>query len=331
MCFARPGYLFVLWLIVPLVAFAVYGARRKLSLWKKIDSGGGGYGILPALNFRKFVLRRVMLLLSVALMILSMAGPELCSGQKPVRQKGIDVVFMLDISNSMLARDVMPDRLTRAKSELLQISRSVGEGRKALLLFAGAPVVQCPLTGDEGDFEILLDMASPDLIASQGTDYRRAFETALRLSASGSGSAGNETVLVLASDGEDHGDDLGDIAATMKAQGVYLHVIGVGGAQPVPIPMPGGSKRDRQGQVVMTSFRPDLLAGFIKSSDGRFYYSSSDSPVHDAVASAIAEEAATARWVMVPAARVPVHKEVILASLLLFVAGSMISDVRRSG
>jgi len=331
MCFARPGYLIALWLIVPLVGIAVYGARRKLSLWKKIDASGGGAGILPAMNRRKFVLRRIMLLLSVALMILSMAGPELCSGQKPVRQKGIDVVFMLDISNSMLARDVFPDRLTRAKTELLQISRRVGEGRKALLLFAGAPVVQCPLTSDEGDFEILLDMATPDLTASQGTDYRRAFETALRLSSSGSGSAGNETVLVLASDGEDHGDDLGDIAATMKAQGVYLHVIGVGGVQPVPIPMPGGPKRDRQGQVVMTSFRPDLLAGLIKVADGRYYFSTPDSAVHDAVVSNIAEEAARARWIMVPAARVPVHKEAVLAALLFFVAGSMMSDVRRSG
>jgi Ca-activated chloride channel family protein len=174
-------------------------------------------------------------------------------------------------------------------------------------------------------------MATPDLIASQGTDYRRAFETALRLSGSGSGSSGNEMVLVLASDGEDHGDDLGDIAATMKAQGVYLHVIGVGGAQPVPIPMPGGAKRDRQGQVVMTSFRPDLLAGLIKASDGRFYYSSPDSPVHDAVASSVAEEAVTARWIMVPAERLPVHKEAIFAALLLFVAGSMMSDARRSG
>lgn len=329
MCFAKPGYLILLWVLVPLSVLVFYGVRRKLSLWKKIDATGGISGILPAMSFRKLVLRRLMMLLSAALMIVSMAGPQLCSGQKPVRQKGIDVVFMLDISNSMLARDIAPDRLTRAKSELLQISQSLGEGRKALLLFAGTPVVQCPLTDDEEDFEILLDMAAPDLITTQGTDYRRAFETALRLADSGEQASGNETVLVLCSDGEDHGYDLGDIAETLKKRGIYLHVIGVGGVQPVPIPMPGGPKRDAQGKVVLTAFRPELLAGLIKTADGKFYYSRPDAPVHDAVAADIAAEAASARWIMTPGQRVPVHGETIFAALLLFVTGSMMTDVRR--
>lgn len=330
MCFARPGYLVLLWLIVPLIALVVYGARRKLLVWKRLDAGGGVSGVLPALSFRKFLLRRVLLLVSSALMLLAAAGPELCSGQKPVRRKGVDVIFMLDVSNSMYARDVAPDRLSRARSELLMISRSRSEGRKALLLFAGAPVVQCPLTGDEEDFEMLLDMATPDLIASQGTDYRRAFEAALRLAESGRGATGSETVLVLASDGEDHGAGLDDIAESLKRQGVHLHVIGVGSAQPVPIPMPGGTKLDRSGRVVMTAFRPDLLASFIKAADGSFYYSRPEAPVHDAVSADIAAESATAGWVTVPGNRVPVHQELVSAALLLFVAASMMSDVRES-
>ena len=329
MCFSRPGYLILLWVLIPLSVLVFYGVRRKVSLWKKIDATGGIAGILPSMSFRKLLLRRLMLLFSVAMMIVSIAGPQLCSGQKPVRQKGIDVVFMLDISNSMLARDIAPDRLGRAKSELLQISRSLGEGRKALLLFAGAPVVQCPLTSDEEDFETLLDMATPDLISAQGTDYRRAFETALKLADSGRVASGSETVLVLCSDGEDHGIDLGDIAETMKKQGVYLHVIGLGGVQPVQIPMPGGAKRDQQGRVVLTSFRPELLASLIKSANGKFYYSRPDAPVQEAVAADIADEAATARWIMVPGQRVPIHEETILAALLLFVSGSMMTDVRR--
>jgi Ca-activated chloride channel family protein len=189
--------------------------------------------------------------------------------------------------------------------------------------------VQCPLTGDEEDFEILLDMATPDLLALQGTDYRRAFEMALRLADAAKGASGGETVLVLCSDGEDHGDDLADIAAKMKSQGVHLHVIGVGGARPVPIPMPNGPKRDSEGRVVLTSFRPDLLAGLIKTAEGKFYYSRPEAQVHNAVTADIAEELAAARWVMAPAERVPVHEETILAALVLFVSGSMMTDVRR--
>ena len=329
MCFSKPGLLALLWLIAPLAALVLYGIGRKRSLWKKLDATGGGAGILPAVSVRKLVSRRLMLLLSAALMIVSIAGPQLCIGQKPIRQKGIDVIFLLDISNSMLARDTAPDRLGRAKSELLQISRSLGEGRKALLLFAGAPVVQCPLTSDEEDFETLLDLASPDLITAQGTDYRRAFETALKLADAGRGASGSEKVLVLCSDGEDHGIDLGDIAETMRKQGVYLHVIGIGGVQPVQIPMPGGPKRDAEGRVVLTSFRPELLTSIIKTANGKFYYSRPDAPVHDAVSADIAAEAASARWIMVPGQRVPVHGEMIFVALLFFVSGSIMTDVKR--
>ncbi|MBN1928107.1 MAG: VWA domain-containing protein, partial [Chlorobiaceae bacterium] len=148
MCFARPALLWLLCLAIPLVALAFHGARRKLSVWRKLDGSGGVSGVLPALSFPKIAARRVMFVASVALMLLAAAGPELCSGLKPERRKGLDVIFMLDVSNSMRATDVAPDRLSAAKSELLRISRTLGEGRKALLLFAGSPVVQCPLTGD---------------------------------------------------------------------------------------------------------------------------------------------------------------------------------------
>jgi Ca-activated chloride channel family protein len=330
MCFARPEYLIFLWLIIPVIALSAFGVRRKLNARKKID-GAGASSILPRLDLPWIIVRRVIFTAGVGLLLLAMAGPELCSGQKPLRRKGVDVVFMLDVSNSMLARDIAPDRLSRARLELLQISRSLGEGRRALLLFAGAPVVQCPLTSDQDDFEILLDMASPDLIGPQGTDYRRAFETALRLSGSSGASSGSETVLVLASDGEDHGQDLGDIAGVLRSQGVHLHAIGVGTGEAVPIPMPGGVKRDKRGEIVMTRFRPDEFGAIVQESGGRFYHSRPDAPVHDSVSSDIAAEAAVARWIMVPGQRRPVHRECILASIVLCLAGTSMSDVRRSG
>lgn len=332
MCFARPGYLALLWLMVPLIAWVLYGSRRKMAAWKIFEGGGArSNGVLPELSMTKFVLRRVVLLLSALLLLFALVGPEWCNGKKPVRRKGIDVIFMLDVSNSMYARDGGADRLARAKSELLMIGRGLGEGRKALLLFAGAPVVQCPLTGDDEDFEILLDMASPDLVSLQGTDYRRAFEMALKLADSGRGASGSETVLVLASDGEDHGVDPGGIADEMKLRGVHLHVIGIGSEQPVPIPMPGGPKLDRDGRVVMTAFRPEQLAALVKATNGRFYLSRPEAPVSGAVTADIAAEAAAAGWVMVPGERVPVRREVMSVALLLFIAWMVMSDVRGGG
>ncbi|NTW53030.1 MAG: VWA domain-containing protein [Chlorobiaceae bacterium] len=329
MCFARPDFLIFLWLVIPVIALSVFGARRKLKARRKIG-GAASSSILPRIDLLKVFARRGMLCLGTGLLILSISGPELCNGQRPLRRKGVDVVFMLDVSNSMLARDVAPDRLSRAKSELLQVSRSLGEGRKALLLFAGASVVQCPLTSDQDGFETLLDMASPDLIGPQGTDYRRAFETAIRLG-NADRSSGSEMVLVLASDGEDHGQDFEDVAGVLKRQGIHLHAIGVGTGEPAAIPMPDGPKRDRQGQLVMTRFRPDVFGAMVRKAGGNFYHSRPEAPVHDFVSSDIAAEAAAARWIMVPAQRRPIHRECILAAILLCIAGTAMTDVVTPG
>ncbi|NTV24648.1 MAG: VWA domain-containing protein [Chlorobiaceae bacterium] len=335
MCFSRPEYLPFLWLVIPSLLFALYGARRKLRIRQRIAGGTADPSIVPEFRFFRLFTRRAMYCAAIALFFFAMAGPELCSGERPERRRGADVVFMLDVSTSMFARDVAPDRLSRAKAEILQISRGFGEGRRALLLFAATPVVQCPLTTDQELFETLLDVSSPDQVEAQGSVYRRAFDAARNLFDEARRQNGGETVLVLAGDGEDHGNDLRAALSGLKSRGIRVYAIGVGSGAAVPIPLPATASRpetmkvDASGDVVMTSFRPGFFAELVNASGGRYYHSRPDVPVGSQVAAAIAREAAASRWVMVPGNRRPIHQPIIAAALLALFAGITTSDVSR--
>jgi Ca-activated chloride channel homolog len=335
MCFSRPEYLIYLWLVVPALAFALYGTRRKLRIRRRLAVGSSDPTIVPEYRFSRLFGRRAMFCMAIALFFFAMAGPELCRGQKPVRRTGVDVLFMLDVSTSMLARDVEPDRLSRAKSEILQISRSLDGGRRGLMLFAATPVIQCPLTNDHELFETLLDMASPDQAEAQGTVYRRAFDTARQLVSEAKRESGSNTVLVLVGDGEDHSGSLGIAVAGLKATGTGFYAIGVGSGRAVPIPLPASAgeqsflKLDSRGEVVMSAFRPDFFAQVVRASGGQFYHSRPDAPVAARVSESIARRLASSSWVMVPDNRQPIHTPVIAAGLFALFAGIATGDVSR--
>lgn len=335
MCFARPEYLPFLWLLFPAFMFAFYGARRKLRIRQRLAGGSADPAIVPEYRFSRLLARRLLFCAAIGLFFFAAAGPELCSGQKPVRRKGADVVFMLDVSSSMFARDVAPDRLGRAKAEILGISRRFGEGRRALLLFAATPVVQCPLTTDQELFETLLDMATPELVEAQGTVYRRAFAAAMQLVEGARRESAGQAVLVLAGDGEDHGRELGAAVEALKSKGVRMYAVGIGSGMPVPIPLPATAsrpaswKRDADGQVVMTRFRPEFFSEVSSESGARFYHSRPEAPVGTAVAAAIAGEASAARWVMAPANRQPLYQPVVAVAVLFLFAGIASGDLPR--
>jgi Ca-activated chloride channel family protein len=335
MNFSRPEYLAWLWLVVPSLLMAAYASRRKLRIRRRLAGTGFEHGFVSEPGFLRLFMRRVLFCASMALFFIAMAGPEMTSGLKPVRRRGSDLVFLLDVSRSMLARDIAPDRLSRAKSEILQISRSLGEGRRSLVLFAATPVVQCPMTADQELFETLLAIATPDQIESQGTVYRRAFDAALSVAGAARREGGAQTVMVLAGDGEDHAQDFNRAASEIKKRQIRLHAIGVGSGASAPIPVPvspsapAGLVRDANGQVVMTRFRPEVFLEIARETGGRYYHSQPDVPVAARVAAEITREEAASRWVMVPANRRPIHRPVIAAALLALAAGLLTGDTSR--
>ncbi len=206
--------------------------------------------------------RRFFLLTGLCWLVLALARPQWGTHEIEMRQRGTDVVIALDVSNSMLAQDVVPSRMARAKAELAEFLDDYGQGRVGLVLFAGQAFVQCPLTLDRGTAQLFLRMADTDMISTQGTAIASALETSgqLLVGGRGEGSADTRQAILLVTDGEDLEGGWREAAQTCREQGIVIVPVGVGEESGglVPDPEREGFLKDDQGSVVMS--RLDLAA-----------------------------------------------------------------------
>jgi len=332
MCFAWPDNIGYLLLLMPLAVILGYGVVRQLHAREAVIGPELIDAMMGRLSLRVLVVKKLLIFCGIALLLFALAGPRFCSGGRPVLRKGADIVFMLDVSRSMRARDVLPDRLGQAKQEITSISRAVTGGRMSILLFAASPLVQCPLTTDRDAFDALLGMASPDLIEEQGTSFRAAFELAGRLleptseDRMASGVKG-EKIVVLLSDGEDHTGEVRSAVQQLKKANVHLFVIGVGKRQSVVIPLDDagqGVKRDEHGRVIMSSFRPEFLKMLAREAAGFYFRSSAEHAVYKEVSESINRIASVSRWVMEPGEREPLYRYFVAAGLFLLLTETMV-------
>lgn len=331
MCFEWPENIGFLLLLIPLAVVLGYGVIRQMNAREEVVCPVLAASMMPFVSFRVLVVKKILIFIAVALALFSMTGPRLCNGGKPVLRKGVDIVFMLDVSRSMLARDVLPDRLSQAKFEISRISHEVRGGRRSIILFAAEPLVQCPLTSDREAFDALLGMASPDLIEQQGTGFRSALEMARSLLEPASemqiaAHTKGEKIVVLLSDGEDHSGGFITAAERLKKKGVRFFVAGVGTASPSVIPLEGSGtevRRDANGRPVTTSFNPESLRSIATAAGGTYLRSSADHLVYRDIAAAINRIAASSRWVMEPSETRPLDRYVLAAAFLLLFAETL--------
>jgi len=266
---ANPEFLVWLW-FVPLLAAVLGGSvwwarrvRRDLAdreLASRVFVGD---------RIWLHVVRIVLATLAAASVILALARPQWGDKLVPAPTRGADVVLAVDASTSMLARDAVPDRLGLARRDLRRLLDSLGPSRIGLVVFAGSAMRQIPLTEDRGALATLLDALSPDLVPRQGTDIG----SALRIAASIlSRSNAHRKVVVLVSDGGDHGSGTLDAAAEVASAGAHLWVVGVGGDAAVPIPLPDGQglKTDREGNIVTVKLEREPLQAVAKASKGTY-------------------------------------------------------------
>lgn len=211
----------------------------------------------------KFALNMAVL----GLLIIALARPQYGTKEQTIKRQGIEVIFALDISNSMLAEDVAPNRLERAKQVLSKLIDQMQDDKVGMVVFAGEAYIQLPITCDYVSAKMFLQNISPDLIKTQGTALGSALQTSMRAFG---GESEASRVIILITDGEDHEDNANNIAQQAQAQGIKVIVAGIGKPEGSPIPMPGthNFRKDRNGNVVVSKLNEDMCKEIAQAGGG---------------------------------------------------------------
>ena len=258
------------WLItipVFVIAYIIYTKRKSRQLAEFGDSELMAQ-LMPDASKSRPVWKFSLMIVAAVLLIIAAARPQFGQQEKTVKRQGIEVMVALDISNSMLAEDVAPNRLDRAKQMLSKMIDNMVDDKVGLVVFAGEAFTQLPITCDYVSAKMFLNTITPNLIQTQGTAIGTALQTAITSFGAQESDAGRAIILI--TDGENHEDDA--IAAAKKAQelGIQVFVIGIGKPEGAPIPKPGTNDyfKDRSGQVVVSRLNEEMCQQIAQAGSG---------------------------------------------------------------
>ncbi|MBT8342417.1 MAG: VWA domain-containing protein, partial [Desulfatitalea sp.] len=269
MKFANIEILFFLWLLPLLTLLYWYGRRRRRGILAAFGEPSTLAALLPPGITGRRRLKAVLAWSALLLLVLAMAGPRYGFQWQEVQRHGVDLMIALDCSQSMLADDIQPTRLDRAKREIIDLLTMLGGDRAGLVAFSGTAFVQCPLTLDYSAFDLFLNVLAPGYLPLGGTNMAAAVQTAL--SAFDTQNPADKAIILI-TDGEHTGHGDPEAAARKaKAAGVKLFCIGVGSAEGVPVPAAeGGFKKDAAGQIVLTRLDEALLTRMAVATGGTY-------------------------------------------------------------
>jgi Ca-activated chloride channel family protein len=276
--FEHKQYLFLLFLL-PLIAglYMIYQYRRKSDI-RKIGNPEVIGILMPAYSQFRNNLKFFLILLSMALIIIALAGPRFGSKLTQFRHEGVDLIIALDISNSMMADDIKPNRLERAKQELARLLDRLQNDRVGLIVFAGEAYTQIPITNDYMSAKIFLSGINTSMISRQGTAIGDAIELAIR-SFNPQSKAGKAIVII--SDGENHEGGVTEACEKATEKGIRIYTVGMGSPEGTRIPKPGNNSfssdylRDKDGNFVITRLNEQMLRDIAASGKGKYYRANS--------------------------------------------------------
>ena len=267
MKFATPEYLYLLLLIPQLIAVYKYACyRRKRNIRRYGDPELVGK-LIPAYSPTRSSAVFWISLLAMVLMIIALARPRYGKGKTTVTTRGVELVVALDISNSMLAEDVAPNRLERSKNIISRLVDGFEDDKVGLIVFAGDAFIQLPITSDFISAKMFLESINPELINRQGTDIKAAIDMATRsfTSREGVGKA-----IIIITDGENHEGGAVEAAKAAVEKGMSVYVMGVGSPEGSPIPAgrSGDFRRDKQGNVIVTKLNEQMCQEIAAAGNG---------------------------------------------------------------
>lgn len=261
----------MLWLLVLVpvfvVAYVLYARRKR----RRLEAFGDPQlvaELMPNASHVRPTVKFSLLLVAFTLLCFAAARPQYGQREQTIKRQGIEAVIALDISNSMMAEDVVPNRLERAKQMLSKMIDRMVDDKVGLVVFAGEAFTQLPITCDYVSAKMFLSNIDPSLIKTQGTAIGDALSTSIR--AFGAEQSEANRAIVLITDGENHEDDAVAVATRAKEAGIKILVVGIGKPEGAPIPIPGTNdfRKDRQGNVVVSRLNEDMCREIAKAGNG---------------------------------------------------------------
>lgn len=268
--FAHPTYLYLL-LLVPVFILIYWLYQRKMK--KNLRRFGDPEllkHLMPEVSALRRNLKFILMMLALVLAVFMLARPQYGTRNEEVKRSGIEVVIAVDVSNSMLCRDIQPSRLEKAKMIVSKLVDQFDNDRIGLVMFAGKALTLLPVTSDYVSAKMFLDQMDPSAVTTQGTSLAAAINQAQR----GFTSAKNVgRALILITDAEDHEDGAVEAAKEAKKAGIRIFVLSVGTEAGGPIPMGGGSyKTDDSGQTVITKLNESVGKSIAQAGNGVYIH-----------------------------------------------------------
>lgn len=217
-------------------------------------------------------------LLALSLVIIALAGPRVGSKLREVERKGREIIIALDVSNSMLAEDIAPNRLFMARQSVSRLIDQLQDDKVGLIIFAGDAYTQIPLTSDYSSAKMFLESINTEIVSKQGTNIAAAIDLALKSFSpvNDDVSAGKSRSIIIITDGENHEQGVFEAAERAKEKGVAVHSVGLGSSSGVPVPIFPGSKdfrKDKQGNVVVSRLDDKTLMRIAEITGGIYIHS----------------------------------------------------------
>jgi Ca-activated chloride channel family protein len=276
--FAHPEYLYALFALpVILILFFIMvawkkRARRRFGDPLLIDQLSEGH------SKSKPILKLILSLTALAFIIIACANPQIGTRLEEVKREGVDIIIALDVSNSMKAEDIRPNRLERSKQAISRLLDGLDNDRIGLIVFAGEAYVQLPITSDYAAAKLFLQSIETEMIPTQGTCIGCAIDLA---ETSFTGNDNKHKALIIITDGENHEEDAVVSAKKANEKGIIIHTIGMGSADGAPIPIYRNGvqvdfQKDHDGKTVITKLDPLTLERIAAEGKGIFIQASNN-------------------------------------------------------
>ena len=269
MKFANPEFLYLLIVLPLLLAVYIYSNYRRLKNLKEYGDTELLKNLMPDVSSYRPGIKFWLSMFAIAFLIVVLARPQFGSKKETVTRQGIETVIALDISNSMLAEDIAPNRLEKAKNIISKLIDKFENDKVGLIVFAGDAFVQLPITNDFISAKMFLESITPSLISRQGTDIGAAINLAMK------SFTPNEEVgkaIIVITDGENHEGGAEDAAKAASEKGIAVYMLGVGTADGAPIPTGNANeyRKDKDGNIVMTRLNEEMSQNIARAGNGAY-------------------------------------------------------------